>query len=79
VILASRSFYFEASFSHDFAEKEQRVATFNDVDYDYFLILLKHIYSDSYKVENKHLYDLLSLADRFSVISFKKKCEYILS
>jgi len=52
---------------------------FTDVPYDTFLILLKHIYSDSMKIESRHVYDLLSLADRFSVASFKKKCEQLLA
>lgn len=79
VILASRSTYFEASFSHDFTEKEQRVATYNDVPYDFFLMFLRHIYSDTVKVESKYIYELLSLADRFNVPSIKKRCEQILA
>ncbi|CDW71651.1 e3 ubiquitin-protein ligase herc2 [Stylonychia lemnae] len=79
VVLASRSIYFEALFSHDFKEKEQKVVNFTDVPYDTFMMLLKHIYSDSLKIETKHIYDLLSLADRFNVVSFKKKCEHILA
>ena len=53
------------------------------------MILLKHIYSDTLKIETKLIYDLLSvriisliliqLADRFNVLSFKRKCEYILA
>ena len=62
VILASRSVYFEASFSHEFTEKEQRVATYNDVPYDFFMIFLRHIYSDSVKVETKYIYELLSVS-----------------
>ena len=62
VILASRSTYFEASFSHDFAEKEQRVATYNDVPYDFFMMFLRHIYSDTVKVESKFIYELLSVS-----------------
>lgn len=62
VILASRSVYFEASFSHDFAEKEQRVATYNDVPYEFFMMFLRHIYSDSVKVETKYIYELLSVS-----------------
>ena len=63
VILASRSTYFEASFSHDFAEKEQRVATYNDVPYDFFMMFLRHIYSDTVKVESKYIYELLSVSN----------------
>lgn len=62
VILASRSTYFEASFSHDFSEKEQRVATYNDVPHDFFMMFLRHIYSDTVKVESKYIYELLSVS-----------------
>jgi hypothetical protein len=53
VVLASRSIYFEVLFSHDFKEKEQKVVNFTDVPYDTFLSLLRHIYSDSLKIESK--------------------------
>jgi hypothetical protein len=62
VILASRSTYFEAQFTHEFSEKEQRVATYNDVPYDFFLVFLRHIYSDSVRVETKYIYELLSVS-----------------
>ena len=62
VILASRSVYFEAQFSHDFSEKDTRVATYNDVPYEFFLMFLRHIYSDSVKVETKYVYELLSVS-----------------
>lgn len=62
VILASRSFYFEAIFSHDFKEKEQKVIHFTDVPYDILYMLLRHIYSDSIKIESKFLYELLSVS-----------------
>ena len=68
VILASRSVYFEASFSHEFTEKEQRVATYNDVPYDFFMMFLRHIYSDSVKVETKYIYELLSVS--ITVLTF---------
>ena len=61
VVLASRSFYFEALFSHDFKEKEQKVVNFTDVPYETFLALLRHIYSDTLKIETKQIYDLLSV------------------
>lgn len=62
MILASRSVYFEAQFSHDFSEKDTRVATYNDVPYEFFLMFLRHIYSDSVKVETKYVYELLSVS-----------------
>lgn len=79
VILASRSTYFEALFTHDFAEKDLRVVDFNDsgITYDQLFQLLKHIYSDNMKIDSKFIYDLLSLADRYDIQSIKRKCEYI--
>ena len=66
-MLASRSVYFEALFSHDFKEKEQKVVNFTDVPYDTFLNLLKHIYSDAMKLESKQVYDLLSVRRVFDL------------
>ena len=82
VILASRSVYFEASFSHEFTEKEQRVATYNDVPYDFFMIFLRHIYSDSVKVETKYIYELLSvshptLINQYSLARRSFQCKFI--
>jgi len=93
VILASRSLYFEALLAHDFKEKEQRVVDFassgEGLTKDSFILMLKHIYSDSIRVEPKQIYDLLSvstiishhlqLADRFGVVAIKKRCEQILA
>ena len=64
VILASRSTYFEALFTHDFSEKDLRVVDFNDsgISYDQMMQLLKHIYSDNMKIESKFIYDLLSVS-----------------
>jgi len=79
VILASRSTYFEALFTHDFSEKEQRIVDFNDsgISYDHLMQLLKHIYSDFVKIDSKYIYDLLQLADRYDIQCIKRKCEYI--
>ena len=79
VILASRSTYFEALFSHDFSEKDLRVVDFNDsgITYNQLMSLLRHIYSDNIKIESKSIYDLLSLADRYDIQSIKRKCENI--
>ena len=62
VILGSRSIYFETLFSHDFKEKEQRIVNFTDVPYDMFMLLLRHLYSDSLKIEIRNIYDLLSVS-----------------
>ncbi len=58
--------YFEAQFSHDFSEKDTRVATYNDVPYDFFYMFLRHIYSDNVKVETKQVYELLSVSRTIS-------------
>lgn len=65
VVLASRSVYFEAQFSHDFSEKDTRVVNYNDVPYDFMMMFLRHLYSDSLKVESKYIYELLSVSDFF--------------
>ena len=72
VILASRSTYFEALFTHDFSEKDLRVVDFNDsgISYDQMMQLLKHIYSDYIKIESKYIYDLLSVSTHFSFSFF---------
>lgn len=62
VVLASRSVYFEAQFSHDFSEKDTRIATYNDVPYELFIMFLRHIYSDKVKVDTKYVYELLSVS-----------------
>lgn len=62
VILASRSQYFEAMFSHNFKENVQKEITFNDIPYDFFMIMLKHIYSDKVTIEKKNIYDILSVS-----------------
>lgn len=79
VILASRSNYFEALFTHDFSEKDLRIVDFNDsgISYEQLYQLLRHIYSDNLKIESKYIDDLLSLADRYDIQSIKKKCEQI--
>ena len=68
MVLASRSFYFEASLSHDFKEKEQKVVNFTDVNYDSFMTLLRHIYSDTLKIDTKQIYELLSVNYCFSCL-----------
>lgn len=57
VILASRSTYFEALFTHDFSEKDKRVVDFNDsgITYSQLFQLLKHIYSDNMKIDSKFI------------------------
>ena len=72
VILASRSTYFEALFTHDFSEKDKRVVDFNDsgITYSQLFQLLKHIYSDNMKIDSKFIYDLLSVSTFILLIIF---------
>ena len=75
VILASRSTYFEALFSHDFSEKDLRIVDFNDsgITYEQLLSLLRHIYSDNIKIESKCIYDLLSVSNHINFYSLLTK------
>lgn len=69
VILASRSQYFEALFSHNFKENVQKEITFNDIPYDFFMLMLKHIYSDKVTIEKKNIYDILSVSLFFTFLA----------
>lgn len=69
IVLASRSGYFEAQFSHDFSERDTRISTYNDVPYDFMIMFLRHIYSDTVKVESKYIYDLLSVSNLLTIIA----------
>lgn len=79
VILASRSTYFEAIFTNEFSEKESRVVDLSraNITHEQLMRLLRHIYSDTAKVESKHVFDILELADRYDVQSIKRRCEQI--
>ena len=62
VILASRSQYFEALFSHAFKENTDKEITFNDIPYDIFYMMLKHVYSYNVQIDKRLIYDLLSVS-----------------
>ncbi len=62
VVLASRSTFFEAMFSHEFKESEGEIKI-EDVSYDLFMNLLEFMYSDAMKINLKTVFDVLSLAD----------------
>ncbi len=85
-VLAARSLYFETLFAHDFQETSQRVVHFSaaaeGLPPDAFMSMLRHLYADGpLKPEeaSRHIYDLLSLADRFGVPAIKRKCEQVLA
>ena len=43
------------------------------------MTLLRFIYCDDIEIDIKNVFDILSLADRFNVVSFKDKCDVLLS
>ena len=65
VILASRSTYFEAIFTNEFSEKESRVVDLSraNITHEQLMRLLRHIYSDTAKVESKHVFDILEVSN----------------
>jgi hypothetical protein len=67
VILASRSTYFEAIFTNEFSEKESRVVDLSraNITHEQLMRLLRHIYSDTAKVESKHVFDILEVSNDF--------------
>lgn len=79
VILASRSTYFEATFTNDFSEKECGTVDLSrsNISYEQLMRLLRHIYSDSAKIDSKAIFDIVQLADRYDVQSIKRRCEQI--
>ena len=64
VILASRSTYFEAIFTNEFSEKESRVVDLSraNISYEQLMRLLRHLYSDTAKVDSKHIFDILCVS-----------------
>ena len=74
-VLAARSLFFSALYSHGFKESKEKVVEIGDVTYDMMNLLLRHMYSDSLEIEQGQVTDLLSLCDRFSVSSLKRRCE----
>jgi len=74
-VLAARSQFFSALYSHGFKESKEKVVEIGDVTFDMMSLLLRHLYSDSLEVEQSQVTDLLVLCDRFSVNALKRRCE----
>ena len=66
VILASRSTYFEATFTNDFSEKECGTVDLSrsNISYEQLMRLLRHIYSDSAKIDSKHIFDIVQVSEK---------------
>ena len=62
VVLASRSKFFEAMFSHEYKEAQGEI-TLQDISYELFIVLLEYIYSDQIAINLKQIFDILALAD----------------
>jgi hypothetical protein len=74
-VLAARSLFFSALYSHGFKESKEKVVEIGDVTFDMMSLLLRHLYSDTLEVEQSQVSDLLLLCDRFSVNALKRRCE----
>eukprot|EP00913_Durusdinium_trenchii_P023950 g22492.t1 len=71
-LLASRSSYFRALFSSEFRERSEG----RDITFEQLLLLLNFIYADDWVVEDADFaFDMLPIADRFSVLDLKRLCE----
>ena len=78
-ILVARSHFFETMFNSSYKESGTTSITLEDVQIDLFENLLEFMYSDSIQINLKTVFDVLSLADRFGMNSFKMKCDILLS
>ena len=74
-VLAARSLFFSALYSHGFKESKEKVVEIGDVSFDMMNLLLRHIYSDTLEMDQSQVPDLLLLCDRFSVSTLKNRCE----
>jgi alpha-tubulin suppressor-like RCC1 family protein len=78
VILASRSQYFSALYSHGFREAKEGVVEIGGVAYDEMLSVLKYLYCDDIIIDLKAINELLTMCERFSLVSLKIRCELAL-
>eukprot|EP00439_Symbiodinium_sp_Y106_P053034 s1096_g7.t1 len=80
-VLASRSSYFRALFSSEFRERsEGRVLLEDcfaqDISFEQLTYLLHFIYADDWLVEDPEFaFEMIPIADRFSVLDLKRLCE----
>lgn len=75
VILAARSQFFSALYSHGFKESKEKVVELMDVEYNNILTLLTYIYSDDLPIPLDQIPEILTLCDRFSVPALKSRSE----
>eukprot|EP00931_Biecheleriopsis_adriatica_P059019 TRINITY_DN35245_c0_g1_i1.p1 TRINITY_DN35245_c0_g1~~TRINITY_DN35245_c0_g1_i1.p1 ORF type:complete len:1099 (-),score=207.38 TRINITY_DN35245_c0_g1_i1:48-3344(-) len=75
-VLASRSSYFRALFSSEFRERSQSRVLLEDITPDQLALLINFIYADDWVVEDAEFaFDMIPIADRFSVLDLKRLCE----
>jgi len=79
VVLAARSDYFSALYSHGFREAKEGVIEIGDLSHESMLSLLRYFYSDTLPIDMDKLIELLTLCERFSVPSLKSRCEEALA
>lgn len=75
VVIAARSQYFLAIFSHNFKESSENRIELMDISYRAMLTLLNLFYSDDIPIKYDSIPDLLLMCDRFSVKALKARCE----
>ena len=78
VILASRSQYFSALYCHGFREAKEGIVEIGGVAYEDMLAVLKYLYCDNLPIELKGINELLTMCERFSLVSLKSRCELAL-
>jgi len=75
-VLASRSSYFRALFSSEFRERSEGRVLLEDITFEQLMLLLNFIYADDWVVEDADFaFDMIPIADRFSVLDLKRLCE----
>lgn len=75
-LLACRSAYFRALFSSEFRERSQHRTMLEDITPDQLHLMLNFIYTDDWMVEDQEFaFDMIPIADRFSVLDLKRLCE----
>lgn len=79
VILASRSQYFSALYSHGFREAKEGVVEIGGATYDEMVNMLRYLYCDELTINLRGINELLTLCERFSLGSLKLRCEMSLA
>jgi len=74
-VLACRSAYFRALFSSEFRERGQARVPLEDITPEQLAHLLHFIYTDEWHADQEYAFDMIAIADRFSVLDLKRLCE----